>query len=58
MKTTQETVSVKVKNNSEEVISRYVAINYMLIIRPIVGNGLDRSAGLNDVLLSYVVCDK
>ena len=23
-----------------------------------VGNGLDRSAGLDDILLSYVVCDK
>ena len=49
---------MKVKSNSEEVISRYVVINYMLITRPSVGNGLDRSAGLNDVLLSYVVCDK
>ena len=30
----QGTVSVKVKSNSEEVISRYVVINYMLITQP------------------------
>ena len=29
----------------------------MLVSQPIVGNGLDRSAELDDVLLSYIVCD-
>ena len=49
---------MKVKSNSEEVISRYVVINYMLITQPFVGNGLDRSAGLDDILRSIVVCDE
>ena len=49
---------MKVKSNSEEVISRYVVINYMLITQPFVGNGLDRSAELDDILLSYIVCDE
>ena len=41
---------MKVRSDSEDVISRYVVINYMLIIRPIVGNGLDRSVELAEFL--------